>query len=96
MTPQAPSDRTRRLHVLEQAIAKHEVLLELARTLETRDHRRSNRGWMASMFTLEAGTLMAVLAGSQARRWSSMIHSLELNLLRLKLERHQLQATDVD
>ena len=88
----APSDsNAKRLRVLERAIAKHELLLELARTVEGGHYRRSNRGWMVSMFTLEAGTLLAVLSGHKARRWSALIQSLELDLALLKMERRLCQ-----
>ena len=82
-----PSSASRRLRAIEQAIHKHELLLELARTLEGRDQRRSDRGWLISMFTLEAGTMLAVLSGRKARRWGSLIRSLEMDLLLLQMER---------
>ena len=87
----ALTSRSDRLRELERAIAQREVLLELAALVEQRRYRRSDRGWMVSMFTLEAGTMLAVLSGRKARRLGSLVRSLELDLVTLKMERALLR-----
>lgn len=77
----------RRVRAIERALARIEILLELADTLAGRHARHSDRGWMVSMLTLEAGTLMAVSSGGKARGWSSVCRALELERLRLQIDR---------
>lgn len=76
---------------IDRAIARFEVLLELMATVESQHSRRSDRGWMVSMLTLEAGTLMAVSASGKARRWSAMSRALERDMLRLQAARLLLE-----
>lgn len=93
MNEQRPSytAHRERLRAIDRAIARYQVLVELASAVGSRQGRRSDRGWFVSMLTLEAGTLMAVLAGKRARDWNEVVRSLEKRVLQLQMSRILLQ-----
>ena len=80
-----------RVRAIERAIARHEVLIEMTRTLAARNSRRSDLGWYASMLTLEVGTLMAVRSGKRARDMGDITRALEIELLHLQAARLLLE-----
>lgn len=86
--------RQQRLRAIDRAIARYQILAELAVTLGGRHSRRSDRGWFVSMLTLEAGTLMAVLAGQRAREWHEIVRSLEQRIAHLQMRRMLLQRDE--
>jgi hypothetical protein len=88
-TPRGTAQR--RIAAIDRAIARLRVLQELAQTVEGNHQRRSDRGWMVSMLTLEVGTLMAVLSGARARGWGGLVRTLELEILRLRIDRMQAE-----
>ena len=76
-----------RIRAIDRAIERYDVLAELAATVGGRHSQRSDRGWLVSMLTLEAGTLMAVLSGRRARGWNDVIRALNAKILRLQIGR---------
>ena len=76
-----------RLLTLRRQIVAQQVRLECARLLRGRYGRLSDLGWLFSIGTGAAGTVLAVRSGQLAGQWGDVVADLEHELWRLEVER---------
>ena len=65
-------DLQQQLQEITTKIDKIEEVLKQAQSMSGRYTRKSDIGWLLSMFSGEAGTLLAVLSGMKARKWDDI------------------------
>lgn len=71
---------------LKELIAKRELALQAAEVEYERCLENSDRGWLLTIGSKEAGTYMAVSAAKEARKWKSLIETLKENIKELRKE----------
>jgi hypothetical protein len=81
-----------RIHQLEARIWAKDVELLYAKTMRDRHTKLSSMGWLTSIHTLAAGTLVAVFAGQVASRWSDEVARIEHERTRLLARLDDLTA----
>jgi hypothetical protein len=77
---------TQQIQALTAAIQEREALLPEIKKRSGKYLTQSDVGWLLSIFTSEAGTLMAVTRGIQARKWDELAKQLDEELLWLRID----------
>ena len=68
-----------------------EALLDCVQHLRNDSKNRSDMGWLTSIATVGAGTVMAVLSGKKAHQYNQIIRELERDIIMLKVEERLMQ-----
>lgn len=63
-----------------------EAILQYILAVRNQTKSSSDFGWLLSLATGDAGTLLAVLNGKKARRFDAIIQKLEREIILLKVE----------
>lgn len=67
-----------------ELIRQREEALRAAEKEQESCLKSSDRGWLLTMGSKEAGTYLAVTKAEEARRWGSLIEALRENIKELK------------
>ena len=87
MHKQSLDTLNKQLEEISLAITRREEVLTLAKDISLGYTQKTNLGWLLSTCAEEAGTILAVLSGTHAKKWDEIVHKLEEEISLLKVDK---------